>query len=81
MFGPSGVGKSHLAAAIGYGRIALGLRVLITSTTELVQKLQVAKQHYKLPEALAKLARFPLLILDDIGYAKKTKQKRVYCLS
>ena len=72
IFGPSGVGKTHLAAAIGHHLIGQGLRVLFTSTTALVQKLQVAKQQYKLAEALAKLARIPLLILDDIGYVKKT---------
>ena len=75
IFGPSGVGKTHLAAAIGHGLIAQGVRVLFTSTTALVQKLQVAKQQYKLSEALAKLARIPLLILDDIGYVKKTEME------
>ena len=71
IFGPSGVGKTHLAAAIAYRLIEQGVRCLFTSTTALVQKLQVAKQQYQLPEALAKLARYPLLILDDVGYVKK----------
>lgn len=71
IFGPSGVGKTHIAAAIGYRMIEQGMRCLFTSTTELVQKLQLAKQQYKLPEMLARLARIPLLILDDIGYVKK----------
>lgn len=70
-FGPSGVGKSHLAAAIGYRLIEHGTRVLFTSTTSLVQKLQEARKEYKLPDALAKLSKIPLLILDDISYAKK----------
>ena len=71
IFGPSGVGKSHLAAAIGHGLIEQGIRCYFTATTMLVQKLQEAKRNYKLPEALAKLSRYPLLILDDIGYVKK----------
>ena len=58
-------------SAIGYRMIELGIRCLFTSTTALVQKLQFAKQQYKLPEMLAKLARYPLIILDDIGYVKK----------
>ena len=33
IFGPSGVGKTHLAAAIGHGLISQGLRVLFTPTT------------------------------------------------
>lgn len=71
IFGPSGVGKTHLAAAIGYRMIEQGLRCLFASTTELVQKMQLAKTQYKLPEMLNRLARYPLLILDDIGYVKK----------
>lgn len=71
IFGPSGVGKTHLASAIGHRMIEQGIRCLFTSTTILVQKLQQAKQQYKLPDMLAKLARIPLLILDDIGYVKK----------
>jgi DNA replication protein DnaC len=71
IFGPSGVGKSHLACAIAHRLIEQGVRALFTSTTALVQKLQQARQAYRLPEAIAKLARIPLLILDDIGYVKK----------
>jgi DNA replication protein DnaC len=37
----------------------------------LVQQLQLARNAYKLPEAINKLSRFPLLVLDDIGYVKK----------
>lgn len=75
LFGPSGVGKTHLAAAIGYSAIAQGIRCLFTSTTKIVQKLQLAKQQYKLPEVISKLSRYPLLILDDIGYAKKNEME------
>lgn len=71
IFGPSGVGKSHLAAAIGYRMIEQGLRCFYTSSTALVQKLQLARQAYKLPEFFNKLTRYPVLILDDIGYVKK----------
>jgi DNA replication protein DnaC len=75
IFGPSGVGKSHIAAAIGHGLIAQGTRVLFTSTAMLVQQLQQARQAYKLPEALGKLSHIPLLILDDIGYVKKDEME------
>jgi DNA replication protein DnaC len=71
LFGPSGVGKTHLAAAIGCRLIEKGIRVLFTPTTSLVQKLQQARRDYKLADYLKKLARFNLLILDDIGYVKK----------
>jgi len=71
LFGASGLGKTHLACAIAYGAITQGIRVLFTKTTALVQKLQEAKKGYCLPEAIAKLNKYQLLILDDIGYVKK----------
>jgi len=37
----------------------------------LVQQLQLARKEFQLPKAIARLAKYPLLILDDIGYAKK----------
>ena len=75
IFGPSGVGKTHLAAAIAHRLIEQGIRVLFTQTTLLVQKLQAARTEYKLNEFLGKLARFPLLVLDDIGYVKKDEME------
>jgi DNA replication protein DnaC len=73
LFGPSGVGKSHLAAAIGRRLIEQGMRVLFTKTTVIVQQLQRANNEQKLAEAISKLDKFDLLILDDIGYVKKTE--------
>ena len=71
MFGPSGVGKSHLAAALGTALVDAGRRVLFTRTTDLVQKLQAARRDLCLPATLAKLDRFDWLVLDDLGYARK----------
>jgi DNA replication protein DnaC len=71
VFGPSGVGKTHLVAAIAHSLIEKGSRVLFTSTTHLVQKLQAARQQLSLPQALAKLDLYQILILDDIGYVRK----------
>lgn len=73
IFGPSGVGKTHLAAAITYRLIEQGIRALFMKTTSLVQALQKARVEFKLPELIAKLARYPLLVLDDIGYVKKNE--------
>lgn len=71
LFGPSGVGKSHIAASIGYAMVQQDIKALFASTTAIVQRLQKARHEYKLNEEIAKIARFPLLILDDIGYVKK----------
>lgn len=75
LFGPSGVGKTHLACAIAYRMIEQGHRALFISTTALVQKLQKARSEYKLQEQLIKLSRFPLLVLDDISYVKKSEME------
>lgn len=71
MFGPPGGGKSHLAAAIGLALIENGWRVLFARTTDLVQKLQVARRELQLESAIAKLDKFDLLILDDLAYVTK----------
>lgn len=75
VFGPSGVGKSHLAAAIGHALIEKGVRVRYTTATTLVQHLQSARQALKLPDALVKLDKFAVLIVDDLGYVKKNEQE------
>ena len=71
VFGPPGGGKSHLAAAIGLALVENGWRVLFTRTTDLVQKLQVARRELVLEAAINRLDRFDLLILDDLAYVTK----------
>src|SRR6185295_1128990 len=71
LFGPPGGGKSHLASAIGLALIENGWKVLFTRTTDLVQKLQVARRELDLEAAINRLDRFHLLILDDLAYVTK----------
>ena len=71
LFGPPGGGKSHLSAALGLALIENGWRVLFARTTDLVQRLQVARRELALEAAIAKLDRYDLLILDDIAYVTK----------
>jgi DNA replication protein DnaC len=71
LFGPPGVGKSHLVCALGHALIDAGRRVLFTRCSDLVQRLQAARRDLKLPQELAKLDRFDLLILDDLSYVKR----------
>jgi DNA replication protein DnaC len=73
LFGPPGVGKSHLAAGLGRALIENGYRVLFTRTTDLVQRLQTARQELTLAAAIDKLDRFHLLVLDDLSYVRKTQ--------
>lgn len=72
-FGPSGVGKTHLAAGIGYALIEKGFRVRYFNTTALIQLLQKARDELSVIEALSRLDKYPVLILDDIGYVKKSE--------
>ena len=71
IFGPPGVGKSHVGCGIGHALIDAGYRVLYMRTSELVQRLQAARQNLQLPQALTKLDRYDLLILDDLSYVRK----------
>ncbi len=71
LFGPPGGGKSHLAAAIGLALIENGWRVLFARTSDLVQKLQVARRELALEAVIAKLDKYHLLILDDLAYVAK----------
>jgi len=71
LFGPPGAGKSHLAAALGLALVEHGWRVLFTRTTDLVQRLQLARRELALEPAIAKLDKYHLLILDDLAYVSK----------
>ncbi len=71
LFGPPGGGKSHLSAALGLALVENGWRVLFTRTTDLVQQLQVARRELALENAITKLDRYDLLILDDLAYVTK----------
>ena len=71
LFGPPGTGKSHLAAALGFALVENGWRVLFTRTTDLVQRLQIARRELTLEAAIARLDKYHLLILDDLAYVTK----------
>jgi DNA replication protein DnaC len=71
LFGPPGGGKSHLAAALGFALVENRWRVLFTRTTDLVQRLQIARRELALEAAIAKLDKYHLLILDDLAYVTK----------
>lgn len=75
LFGASGLGKTHVAAAIGRALVGHGIRGRFYSATELVQELQVAKQALKLNELLVKLDRYRFIIIDDIGYVSRDEQE------
>lgn len=75
IFGPSGVGKTHIASAIGYRQLELGTKVKFYQTSHLVELLQQSKSQFRLKELLIKLDKISLLILDDIGYVKNDEHE------
>jgi len=72
LFGRPGVGKSHLACALGHALVVAGISVLFTPTYQLVQQLLVARRDLNLPRALRALDAYDVMILDDLGYVQQT---------
>ena len=66
--GPPGVGKSHLAIAIGIKACASHKRVLFRPVPELLDELVAATVDQTLSARLEALSRLDLLILDELGY-------------
>lgn len=65
--GPTGVGKSHLANALGIEALKRELRVLSRGTQRLLTDLHAARASGTYPRWLAKVLNVDLLMLDDFG--------------
>tara|TARA_R110002095_G_scaffold168643_1_gene146316 strand:+ start:16 stop:594 length:579 start_codon:yes stop_codon:yes gene_type:complete len=65
----------HLASSIGYGLTEAGIRVKFVAVTALVQSLQRAKEALRLSDALARLDKYAVLIIDDLGHVRKAEQE------
>jgi len=68
VLGPPGVGKSHLAVALGLKAIENGYRVLFTTAAALIASLTKSHNEGKLDERLKFYTTPRLLIIDEIGY-------------
>lgn len=67
LVGPTGVGKSHLAQALGHRACRAGHRVLYTSAHEMLTKLRASRADQSYDRCLARFAAPDLLIVDDLG--------------
>lgn len=74
--GATGVGKSYLACALGHAACRHGFRVLYRRLPRLFEELSLAKAEGGYPRLLAKLAKFDVLILDDLGIGKLKEAHR-----
>ena len=68
LVGPPGVGKTHLAVALGMKAIQQGHRVLFLSATGLIGTLAKAHAENRLEEKLKLYCQPRLLIVDELGY-------------
>ena len=68
LLGPSGVGKTHAALALGLAACQKGLGVRFATASHLVLELIEARDEKRLLRLQAQLARVDLLIVDELGY-------------
>ncbi|MBS97891.1 MAG: AAA family ATPase [Oceanospirillaceae bacterium] len=75
LLGPPGVGKTHLAVALGVKAAEAGHRVLFMTLDRLVSTLVKARQENRLERQLQQLTYPKVLILDEIGYLPMTREE------
>jgi len=72
--GPPGVGKTHLAIALGLITIKAGLMVYFTTAADLIEDLREHAKLGLLKQRIGKLGRHKLLIIDEIGYLPMSRE-------
>jgi DNA replication protein DnaC len=68
LLGPPGTGKTHLATGLAIRACQAGHRVLFATATEWVSRLAEAHHAGRLHDELRRLGRYPLLVIDEVGY-------------
>jgi DNA replication protein DnaC len=75
--GATGCGKSFLASALGHQACAMGFKVAYFNMQKLFLKLKLARLEGSVHKLFDKLAKTPLLIIDDFGLTHLEKQQQV----
>ena len=75
--GPTGVGKSHLAQALGQRACRVGHDVTHTTADDMFRALRAARADGSHEKRLQRFVRPPLLIIDDIGLRPLTRDEPV----
>jgi len=75
--GPPGVGKTHLAIAVGIKAVDAGYKVHFTTALQLIESLDIAELKGELKRKINAILKFDLLIIDELGYLP-LNQKSVF---
>ncbi|MCC2642418.1 MAG: family ATPase [Nitrospira sp.] len=75
LLGPPGVGKTHLAIALGVKAVEAGYSALFLTLESLMGRLVRARHENRLDRTLQQLAYPRLLILDELGYLPLTREE------
>ena len=74
--GPSGVGKTHLAIALGYRATQAGIKTRFTTAADLLITLSVAHAQNQLKSVMQRAINgYRLLIIDEIGYLPMNREQ------
>lgn len=74
LVGPQGVGKTHLAVALGYTACRLGLGVRYVRAIDMINELIAAQNREMLGKVLRQYTRPDLLLVDELGYLPVDKR-------
>lgn len=71
--GNSGTGKTHIATGLGVAACQKGLSVLFATAASLVNELLEARDEKRLLRLQKQLAKYKLLIIDELGFVPLSK--------
>lgn len=76
LLGPSGVGKTYIAIALGYLATQSGLKTRFITAADLLRQLDAAQRQGRLKQTMQRSVNAPsLLIIDEIGYLPMTREQ------
>lgn len=78
--GPTGVGKSYIASALGHQACTQGYKVVYYNTQKLFAKLKISTAEGTYLKEISRIERSDLLLLDDFGLQPLDSQKRMELL-